>query len=402
MVTSGATAPGAGGIVVAAGSGPRVVSVCLDLSPSHGGMYRAVTDVAGMLRSPIVSFRDGSGPLPCGALEVPVAVIDCTKVSLLRRAAWPTRHMRGALAAALAEADLVVVHSLFRAHAMLVERLARRSGTPFVLVPHGALTPTLWKSRTAVRRAWMAAGGGRVVRAAACVVFATQAERAGAVEVLGWEPRNEVIPFALPIPGERRPADRDLARRELGLPRDPRLIVVLGRFDAVKRLGEIVRGFLAADPAGCQLVIAGPEGDVTESDLRRTVPGGRSERVHFLGPLEPRRRDLLLAAADVYLSWSRHESFGYAAAEAMAAGLPVILPSGHALRSELGGVECGLLPEGDDLPTLGRALAACAAWSPAQLESLGAAGRQWVRARLAASSVSARWQSLIARLTCGR
>ncbi len=374
----------------------KIVTVCLDLSPSHGGMYRAVVDVARMLGGSIVTFRDGSGTqVPCVA-GIPVSVIDCEGLSLFRRAICPPRRIIEATAAAMSQADVVIVHSLFRAHAMIVHRIARAASIPYVVVPHGALEPALWRSKQWSRRAWMACGGSAFLRDAACVVFATEAERRGAEHTLGWKPRSEVIPFPVSVGGSSLP--RADAREALSLPLGRRLILVLGRLAREKRPREIVTAFCAADPEGCDLVMAGPEGDISVAELKMLVPEGMRSRVWFPGALDSARRDMAIAACDVYLSWSCHESFGYAAAEAMAAGMPVILSPGNALQRAPGWPICGICVADDHESALVAALRSCATWADEEQRAMGARAREWVVQRLDDDVVRARWHSLVRAL----
>jgi len=371
----------------------RVVSVCLDLSPSHGGMFRAVVDLAQMLGGKIVSFRDGSGSIPYGDVGVPVESIDWSGLSLVQQALAPPRLVKRALKDAVAGADVIVVHSLFRSHAMLVRAIAQDTSVPYLVVPHGALDPVLWSSKTFARRVWLACGGRAFLKSAASVVFATGAERDGAVATLGWRPELEVIPLAVPVAplGEAR----DDARKALGLPLGRRLILVLGRLVDGKRPREILSAFCEADPRDCDLVFAGPDGDVTAQTLRAEIPSAMQSRVWTTGPLEASRRDLVLAACDVYLSWSCHESFGYAAAEAMAAGMPVILSPGNALPQNPAWPACGLLPPSDDTEALAEALQSCADWSESKCRIMGEAGRNWVARYLNSGRVARLWNELV-------
>lgn len=379
---------------------PRVVSVCLDLSPSHGGMYRAVTDLARTLQSPIVTFHDGTGLEPPAVPDLPVAVVDWRRLPEVRRVFFPTTAVRRAAMRAIGAADCIIVHSLFRSHVQIVHRLAADRRIPYIVVPHGALEPALWQTWPTLRKAWMLVGGTRFLRDAAQIVFATRGEQAHAAQTLGLEYPSAVIPFAVAaIHRPRSAAEQEAARNKLALPIGRRLLLVLGRLDPVKRTDEIVAGFCEAGSSGCDLVIAGMDGAVTATELRRLVPADMRNRVWFLGGLDSGNRDAALTACDGYVSWSRHESFGYAAAESLAAGLPIILPPNHGLRSAIDGVACGLFPDDGDRTALVAAIRSFAAWTDDEVRSRGAIGQEWVRQALRPESVADRWRSLIADIT---
>lgn len=374
-------------------------TVCLDLSPAHGGMYRGVADVARLVGSPIVSFRDGSGRLPPDVPDLSVTTIDCSGLPTL---AWsfglPASTMRAAIEA-LRDTDFIIAHSLFRGHVAAVRRVAEDRGVPYVVVPHGALEPALWRRGRIARRAWMAAQGTAYLRGAACVVFATTAEREHAAETLGWMPRSMVIPFPVPPATPPSAGARQSARAALGLPEDARILLMLGRLDSVKRPREAMRWFLEADAPGLHLAVAGGDGDVTAAELARLIPAGRRGSVSLLGHLDAARKPLAIAAADGYLSWSRHESFGYAAAECMAAGLPIILPPGHDLRSDVASTGCGLFPREDDREAFIEAVRTFARQPAAELSRAGNAARTWAASRLDPVTVGAAWATLVESLS---
>jgi glycosyltransferase involved in cell wall biosynthesis len=366
-------------------------------------MYRAVTELATVLGSPIVTFRDGSGTEPANVSDVSVVTIDWSREARVRQAFFPSRRILREAERAMAGADCVVAHSLFRSHALIVHRIATACGVPYVIVPHGALEPALWQRKRLLRRAWMLAGGEAYLRDAAKVVFATTGERAHAAQTLGRTLPAEVIPFGVPSrPEPATAAERSAARALLGLPADRRLLLMLGRLDPVKRPREVVRWFCEADPVGCDLVVAGMDGAISAVSLREDVPPAFRSRVWILGGVHGPRHAATLAACDGYLSWSLHESFGYAAAECMGAGLPVILAPGHGLRSELLDVACGFFPGNDGREGLVEALHEFARWPEEAVQARANAGRAWVRGHLAPSVVAGRWQGLLADVVARR
>lgn len=119
------------------------------------------------------------------------------------------------------------------------------------------------------------------------------------------------------------PAERARVREELGIPQSIPVAMSVGRLDSVKGHVYFVdaAAIVAKDvpDAVCVLVGSGSEEEVLR---RRAAELRLGERLIFLG----RRTDVgrLLCAADVFVLPSLYEGFGLAAAEAMAAGLPVV------------------------------------------------------------------------------
>lgn len=380
------------------GGGP--VSVCLDLSPSHGGMYRGVIDIAEMLNTPIVTFHDGTGILPPKPFGLRITQIDCTGVSKLAQVMRLPRGVREAAISAINGAGVVVAHSLFRAHAMVIHQYSKATGVPYVVVPHGALAPELWQTQRIGRWAWLLAGGRRYLSDAATVVFATAGEMESAVETLGWQPRSIVIPFPVELgPAPHSEQRQQEARRTLGLPMQGRVFLVLGRLDPVKRPGQIIQAFLEAELNEGVLVFAGGDGRERADDLRALVPTVARSRVFFLGYLDSVAKADAFAASDAYVSWSAHESFGYAAAESMASGLPVILPPTHPLAGAIQAMNCGLVTPSAERHALVVAIKTFASWNLLEMRNRGQAARQWAGSQWARAAVRERWNQLLAAVT---
>jgi glycosyltransferase involved in cell wall biosynthesis len=83
---------------------------------------------------------------------------------------------------------------------------------------------------------------------------------------------------------------------------------------------------------------------------------GLSRRCHLHGPLAPAQLARLLATMDLFVSYSCHESYGMALAEAAAAGLPALTTAvGDADRLVVTG-ETGLVVPADDAPAFAAGL----------------------------------------------
>ena len=380
---------------------PASLAVCLDLSPSHGGLYRAVVDLAQAIGSPILSFKDGTGALHPGNLGVPVRVVDMVAASAWQRFVRLAPTSVQAAEKAAGNPHVIFCHSLFRSHDDWVRRLSRRRGIPYVAVPHGSLDPWVFLTRRAGKAAWMATHGRRYFRDAAMVMFSTDAERLKAEQTLGFAPTSCVVPW--PVAARASPptaSERQAARQRLALPDDGRILIYLGRYHSMKRPLEIARTFLQAAAPATTLVMAGFDGDVTAEQLRRLAPAER-DRIRILGPLLDERRDDLFLAANAFVSWSHRENFCYAAAEAMGFGIPVILSPGNDLRSELHGTPCGWFPTTDSLESFQRSLMEFASVPLDCLAAMGESGRQFVNRRCSPAVFADSITTMVRRLTGG-
>jgi N-acetyl-alpha-D-glucosaminyl L-malate synthase BshA len=140
------------------------------------------------------------------------------------------------------------------------------------------------------------------------------------------------------------------AARDRLSPNGEKVLMHISNFRKVKNLPVLLKVFQEVQqhvPARLALVGDGPERESTE---RQAEDMGIIDRVDFLGDQEFVAE--LLPAADVFVLPSQHESFGLAALEAMACGVPVV-------GSRIGGLpeviiheETGYLCDPNDVPCM--------------------------------------------------
>ncbi|MFM7292449.1 MAG: glycosyltransferase [Planctomycetia bacterium] len=360
----------------------RICNVCLTHDPAYGGLHRSVQDFSRALSARVLSFDDERGPRESVEDGVPVSRVGCGDGWLARDCRVVSAAVARQADVAVADADVLVVHSLFRGHAAWAQEWARDHGRRYWAVPHGCLDPWGLAHRRLVKRLWLEWHGRSFLANADRIVLSSQRSLEKA---LPWIPEERAVVVHWPVELPRldgRAASRVAFRGRHGIPEAARLLVFVGRLHAVKRPLETVRAFCAAAPADCHLAMVGMDGDLTQADVLAAVPAECRGRVHLVGPLARDGVSETLLASDAFLSLSFQENFGYAAAEAMAHGLPVILSPGHDLAHEMpsrgGRFACGWLLGDDSRVTAEAAIRECATVSAATLAAAGEAGRRWV------------------------
>lgn len=148
-----------------------------------------------------------------------------------------------------------------------------------------------------------------------------------------------------------RPSTDPAMRRRLA-PGGERLVIHVSNFRKVKNIPVVVEVFYGVRktmPSRLILVGDGPEREATE---RQVAELGIAEHVVFLGDQE--YISDILAAADVFLLPSEHESFGLAALEAMSCGLPVVGSRVGGLHEVIVDQETGYLCDPHDVSCMTR------------------------------------------------
>lgn len=274
----------------------------------------------------------------------------------------------------VADFDVVEVHGLFVFATIAGCRTAARHRVPYVVRPLGMLDPwslaqRRWKKVPYIRLI----EGRHLARAAA--IHATSESEADGVRALGYGARVRVIPLG--VGGVPRATRASAAGRPVEL-------LFLSRLHPKKNLPLLLDALHAAraEGAALRLTVAGGGTDAYRAELERHVAAlGLAEAVRFVGQVEGERKAELLAGADAFVLPSSQENFGIAVAEALAAGLPVVVSDQVAISADVVAARAGYVVPVDAAATA-RALVALAR-DGAERSAMGARA-----ARLAAEKYS--------------
>ena len=244
----------------------------------------------------------------------------------------------------------------------------RLRGLPYVFEPLGMLRPRLRK--VGLKRAFDATLAHGIPTAAAAVVTVSELEARDVVAA--GVPRERVVVRGLgfPDPAAMPPATGAL-RGRLGIPADAPVVLYVGRIAAGKGIEHLLDAVRRLTDA--HLVLAGPDdrhGTATHVERAQREPS-TAGRVHVLPPT-PEPPLELYAEATVFALASAGDSFGIVAAEAAAAGTPVVVTDRCGVASFFRDGEAVVVP--DEREAIVAALARLL--DDAQLRaSLGAGGR---------------------------
>jgi glycosyltransferase involved in cell wall biosynthesis len=267
--------------------------------------------------------------------------IDGVAVQYSRWLGWRLRQLPlslGKLRHLISQADVVHCSGLYNSICPLAARFAHNGAKPLVIEPLGMYRPR-GSNQLAKRIYHSLFTKGMLMRADA--VIATSAaemrELRGAVNGSKLALRRNGIDTEAfqKLPSGAR------FREQFKIAEDEKLILFLGRISPIKNLEMLVEAFSVANLPNCHLVLAGPRSESGYfHKLKRLALSSCVNRkakacplLLLTGPIFGEDKLAALAAADLFVLPSLSESFGIAAAEAVAAGVPVLLTE-----------TCGLAP----------------------------------------------------------
>jgi glycosyltransferase involved in cell wall biosynthesis len=352
-----------------------VLHVIPSAAPEDGGPNLAVRALArGLAARGIAVTVATTNAAGRGTLDVPLdtALIDdgvtyrffARTVPGSWKFSWPLTRWLWSNAGAY---DAVHVHALFSYATIPACRAAAHAPGPYVLRPLGTLSEWSLAHRRWKKRPYYALLE-RSHLAAAAAIHATSDAEARDVARLGFGDRARVIPLGVDVrhvPREReRPAGQPLR------------LLFLSRLHPKKNVPVLLRALasreLAARPL--ELTIAG-DGDPAYCESLRRLAGelGQADRVRFIGHVDGTAKQRAFDAADCFVLPSAHENFGLAVAEALGAGLPVIVTPDVALSAAVARAGAGLVAPAD-----ADVLAAAIAWAADHQRALAEMGaRAW-------------------------
>jgi glycosyltransferase involved in cell wall biosynthesis len=302
------------------------------------GMCRAL-NAAGHRTMIVTTDADGAGRLTVRLGEP--RVYEGADVMFFRRRFSEAYKWSGDLSAWLdahvAEFDVVHIHAVFSHSSIAAGRACRSAGVPYIVRPLGTLDPWSVNRKRFRKRALLRLGADRLLRGATCMHYTTIDEQRLAESTIADLPPAAIVPNGV---------DDTLFADGTGDRRADPSVVYLGRLDEKKGIDLLIQSFhaLAADRQHQQwrLVIAG-NGQTDYVARLRTLAhdGPAASRVAFEGWVDGPAKTSLLRRAGVFVLPSHQENFGISAAEALAAGVPVVITRAVNLAADVETAEAG-------------------------------------------------------------
>ena len=120
-----------------------------------------------------------------------------------------------------------------------------------------------------------------------------------------------------------RDGEREMARKELGIPAEAKVLVFIGRLAKEKNCGELLQAVSGCRHAGITLLFVGDGPSRVELE-EQAVQLGLDGRVVFAGMVQPENVSRYYHAGDLFVSASSSETQGLTYLEALSSSLPLL------------------------------------------------------------------------------
>lgn len=333
----------------------KVLHVIPSISPSLGGPTEVVLNLVKALRecgvdTEIVTTNDnGSNQL----LNVPLNQrVEYQQVPVWFLPRFSPRMKEFIFSAALTRwlwqhtknCDILDIHYLFSYASSCAGAIARWQGIPYTVRTMGQLEPwALSQSHLKKQIYTLLIERHNLNRAAA--IHCTSASEAEDVRNFGIKTPTITLPL-----GVNQPIYLPDAKQELHhlyeIPIETPVVLFLSRLHYKKRPDLLVRSLsqLIAQNHNFHLILAGSGEPNYVENLKNLIASlGLASHTSFAGFVTGKDKQLLLQGSDIFVLPSFSENFGVAVAEAMAAGLPVIVTPGVQIAPEIAEAKAGLV-----------------------------------------------------------
>lgn len=228
--------------------------------------------------------------------------------------------------------DIAHIHALFSPVSTAAATVARWRGLPYILRPLGTLDPADLRKKRQFKQLY----GGLLERpniAGAAALHFTSPQEAAISHRFGAKTQDLVVPLGVNPPLAMSEAAAWEVCQQLGIPHDKPRVLYLSRLDPKKGLDLLLPALeqLVQGDVPFHLVLAGanPQDPGYEQAIcDRIHRSPLNAHTTITGFITGETKAALLKMADLFVLPSYYENFGIAVAEAMMAGLPVVISQG--------------------------------------------------------------------------
>lgn len=287
--------------------------------------------------------------------------------------------------------DIVHTHYLFSYAPTCAAAIARWQKIPYLVTPYGMLTPWALNHQRLKKQLYSPIERHNLNRAVA--IHCATTEEAQDVRNFNVSTPTFVIPYGVHLP-TAQPQAKQRLREIYHIPLEAPIVLFLSRLHPKKRPDLLLQALsqLVTTNYNFYLILAGSGEPTYLTYLTDLIASLGLARTSVVGFVTGQDKDLLIQGSDLFVLPSFSENFGIAVAEAMAAGVPVIVTPGVQIAPDIAQANAGLVVEGE-LNALVEAIRELLN-SPHRRQQLGENGKQLVSCRYSWSAIASQFKRI--------
>ncbi len=274
--------------------------------------------------------------------------------------------------------DIVHIHTIWQYPTYIVGKICLKNHVPYILRPCGMLDDWSFSQKKLKKFIYYSLYEKRTIKNASAVHCTSKAETEEAQKYL----QNKNI-FILPLSVDT------LFKKASFNNTSKKYILYLSRLHYKKQPDLLIKAFskLVSDYPNHQLILAGPCETKYKYQLEKIIISlNLKKKITFAGMVIGEQKNELLLSASIYVLPSLQENFGIAVAEAMGAGLPVIIGEKVALAKDVINHNAGMVikPTVDNIANAIKELLS----SSEQSNAMGKNGYEFVKNNLSGEAIA--------------
>jgi glycosyltransferase involved in cell wall biosynthesis len=317
----------------------KILQIVPSISLVYGGPSQMVLGLSAALaklgQAVTIITTDSNGDTGQAPLDVPLGVpVDQNGYQIYYFRCSPFRRYKFSLplftwlANNAKNYDIAHIHALFSPVSSISASIARSRQLPYILRPLGTLDPADLRKKQQLKQIYADLLEKPNLAASAAVHF-TSKQECQTSEKFGLKTNDIVIPLGVDF---FKNTESDTVK-SLNIPQNKPVILYMSRLDPKKGLDLLLPSLetLLQQGLDFHFVLAGSNPQDTEYENRIKSQINNSilaNNTTITGFVTGEVKNSLLARADLFVLPSYYENFGIAVAEAMAAGIPVVISDG--------------------------------------------------------------------------
>ena len=302
--------------------------------------------------------------------------------------------LRAAVDEMVSQANVVHIHAIWESIQHHTASVAYQRSVPYVFRPCGMLDPWSLSQNRWKKRLYMAWRLRRDLNYAAAIHYTADAER-DLAQTLALSPPAIVVPNGVDLEAFHQLPTRGAFRHKFGIEPNRPMVLFLSRIHPKKGLDLLIPAFakVARDKVEGKeplLALVGPDMDGYRAEVEALInTHGLNENIIWTGMLTGAEKVQAYVDSDLFVLPSYQENFGISVAEAMAAGVSVIISDKVNLDRDVLAAQGGAV-----VPTRVEPLAeAIGKWlgNDELRQRAGSAGRKFAFKHFSWDSIASRW-----------